>query len=361
MRAASSEAKPKGGGFTLRKAALVGCVLAGLVFGGSAQAANWKVLVGEQAKPPAGTPKGTTLNQFFPGRIEVNAGDKVAFQSSGFHTVAYLGGKQQSDAPFMPDPGKALYANIVDSAGQPFYFNSLPKFVFNPAVLAPMGPKVIADAKTVASSGVIAPGPNGKPVTATYTFAKPGGYSILCTVHPGMKMTVSVKPQGAPVQAAADVARRSKAETAVAWAKSKPLAAAKTPAGTVFAGVGGKTTILGFFPKELRVKAGTTVSFVEQVAERAAQHRLRAGEVHGAVQQGERVPADRPDRAEPGRAGLHLRDGAAWQVHLRRQEPRKRLPGDTADGHASRRARALREGDVHGPGEVPLHLLPPRA
>ena len=83
----------------MRKAALAGCLLVGLAFAGSAQAASWKVLVGEQTKPPAGTPKGTTLNQYFPGRIEVNAGDKVTFQSRGFHTVSYLGGKQQGDAP----------------------------------------------------------------------------------------------------------------------------------------------------------------------------------------------------------------------------------------------------------------------
>ncbi len=58
------------------------------------------------------------------------------------------------------------------------------------------------------------------------------------------------------------VAATAKAETQKAWAKAKPLAATKVPANTVFAGVGAETTILGFFPKQLRVKAGTTVSFV---------------------------------------------------------------------------------------------------
>ena len=54
-------------------------VFAQLAFGGADQAATWNVAVGEQSKPPAGTPKGTSLNQFFPGRLTVNAGDKVTF------------------------------------------------------------------------------------------------------------------------------------------------------------------------------------------------------------------------------------------------------------------------------------------
>ena len=41
-------------------------VFAQLAFGGAHQAATWDVAVGEQGKPPAGTPKGATLNQFFP-------------------------------------------------------------------------------------------------------------------------------------------------------------------------------------------------------------------------------------------------------------------------------------------------------
>jgi plastocyanin len=246
----------------MRRAVLCAAVFAALAFAGSAQSATWKVLVGEQTKPPAGTPKGTILNQFFPGQIEINAGDKVTFQSSSFHTVSYLGGNQRGPVPFMPDPSKALYENIVDAAGQPFYFNALPKFIYNGEAFGPVGPKVVANAKAVVSSGIIAPGPNRKPVTATYTFPAQGGYAMICTIHPGMKMVVDVKAKGAPVQTAQDVAGRAKVETDAAWAKAKELAATKTPPNTVFAGVGGKTTILGFVPQKLTVKAGTTVSFV---------------------------------------------------------------------------------------------------
>jgi plastocyanin len=248
----------------VRRAALCATVFAALMLAGSAQGATWKVLVGEQTKPPAGTPKGTTLNQFFPGQIDVNVGDKVTFQSRGFHTVSYLAGKPVGPAGFIPDPAKALYENILDADGQPFYFNGLPKFVFNLAAFAPSGPKVVANARVNVSSGIIAPGPNGKPVSATYTFPTQGGYKMICAIHPGMEMVVNVKATGAPVQTAQDVAGRAKVEVDAAWAKAKTLAAAKTPANTVYQGVGGKTTILGFFPKELRVKAGTAVSFVNK-------------------------------------------------------------------------------------------------
>lgn len=244
---------------------LIAAVLAGLAalaLGGTAQGATWKVLVGEQTKPPAGSPKGTTLNQFFPGSLQVNAGDQVAFQSRGFHTVSYQGrGPLKWPAGFIPDPAKGTYEGIVDSAGQPFYFDGMPKFVFEVPAFAPLGPKVIAGS-TAVSSGVIVPGPNGKPVTATYAFPQTGTYAILCNVHPGMRMSVAVKAAGAPVPSAQDVARRAAAETQAAWAKAKALAATKVPANTVYSGLGSKTTILGFFPKELRVKAGTTVSFV---------------------------------------------------------------------------------------------------
>ena len=53
-------------------------------------------------------------------------------------------------------------------------------------------------------------------------------------------------------------------EVAAAWAKAKPLAAAPVPANTVYAGVGSTTAILGFFPKVLKVKAGTTVTFLNR-------------------------------------------------------------------------------------------------
>lgn len=243
-------------------AALGALVTGHLAFGGTDQAGSWPVLVGEQTKPPAGTPKGTTLNQYFPGRLTVNAGDKVRFSSFGFHTVTYLAGGRPSPL-VVPDPQKTLYEGINDDAGQPFYFNGMPKFVYNGPVFAPGGPKTIRRG-TPASSGVIVAQSPKKPVTATYAFPQTGAFKLLCNVHPGMEMTVVVKTKGAAVPSAEEVEARAKAETDAAWAKAKALAATKLPARTVAVGVGGKTTILDMLPNVLTVKAGTTVKFVNR-------------------------------------------------------------------------------------------------
>ena len=124
-----------------------------------------RCLLGEQAKPPAGTPKGTTLNAFFPAALVIHAGDKVKFTSASFHTASYLGGTALG-APFGPDPAKGTYSGINDSTGAPFYFNSLPKLVYNTAVFAPAGGTAVPG-KGLVSTGILSPGPNGKPVSAT--------------------------------------------------------------------------------------------------------------------------------------------------------------------------------------------------
>jgi plastocyanin len=249
----------------MRKAAIavaaLGVVLFGVqvAYGGTSQAASWTVLVGEQTRAPAGTPKQTTLNQFFPARIRINAGDKVTFNSFGFHTVSYGGKPAQI---FIPDPQKATYEGINDAAGQPYYFDGLPKFIYNVPALSPYGGTTIVGKKPV-SAGVVS-SDGKKPATATFTFPKVGFYTMLCKIHPGMKMQVVVKPEGEPVPSADEVAAQAKAETDAAWAKADALAATKPRGKTIAMGVGGSTTILDFFPAVTRVKAGDTVLFANK-------------------------------------------------------------------------------------------------
>ncbi len=246
----------------MRKFIMAVAVFAALAVVGPAGAATWQVFLGEQTKPPAGTPKGTTLNAFFPAVLQVNAGDKVTFTSRGFHTASYLGGSKPAPL-FIPDPTKETYDGINDSAGTAFFFNGLAKLIYNVSMFGPGGGTTVPG-KGLVSSGVIVPGPNGKPVSKTFTFTKTGTFKMLCLIHPGMSANVVVKAAGAPVLPAAAVKAKAGAETAAAWAKASKLAATKVPAKTVYAGVGGKTTLLAFLPKKLTVKAGTTVSFVEK-------------------------------------------------------------------------------------------------
>jgi plastocyanin len=243
-------------------------VFAQLAFGGADQAATWNVAVGEQGRPPAGTPKGATLNAFFPGRLEVNAGDRVTFTAFGFHTVSYLAGKRPPP-PVGPAQG-ATYTGISDAAGQPFYFDGQPAFEYTESVFGPFGPKTIAG-KTPASSGAIFATSPRKPGKATFTFPRTGTFKLLCQIHPGMEIDVVVKRKGASVQSEADVAGLVKAETDAAWKEAKLISGSKRrPANNVVMGVdgrtreGGRLTILDFFPDVTTVKAGTTVRFVNR-------------------------------------------------------------------------------------------------
>ncbi len=244
-----------------RLLALAVCAAAFGIAAQTAGAANFKVFLGEQSRPPAGTPKGATLDAFLPSALTIDAGDSVTFSSATFHTVTYT----PKPAPlFVPDPGKSTYADILDAAGAPFFFNGLPKLIYNPGAFAPYGPKTISG-KTPASSGVLSP-PGRKPVTATYTFPTPGVYHLFCQVHPGMKATVVVKPSGSAVpKTPAQVSAQALSDLSAAWAKAKSeVAAAKPPANTVFVGLGSTSALLAYFPKTLTVKAGTTVSFVNK-------------------------------------------------------------------------------------------------
>jgi len=236
-----------------------------IAFGGADQAATWNVAVGEQGKPPAGTPKGSTLNQFFPARISINAGDKVTFTSFGFHTVSYWAGKAPPP-PLGPTPG-AKYEGITGADGQPFYFDGMQAFSYNLQHFGPVGPKTISG-KTPASTGAIFATSPRKPGKATLAFPKAGAFKLICNLHPGMGLNVLVKPQGAAVQTAEEVAAKAKVEMAAAWAQAKSLAATKPPKNSVIMGIdgkktaGGRLTILDFLPNLTTVKAGTTVNFV---------------------------------------------------------------------------------------------------
>ena len=246
----------------MKRLVLVTTVVASFAFAGQAMAANkYAINLGQQGPSPAGVPKSAFLDVFLPSRVTINAGDSVTFSSATFHTVTYA----PKPAPLLvPDPAKGTYDELLDASSSPFYFNALPKFIYNPGALGPYGPKTISG-KTPTSSGVLSP-PGRKPVTATFSFPKPGVYHLFCQVHPGMRGTVVVKPAATPVPATpAQVQAQALVETAAAFAKAKAIAAAAKPhANTVIMGIGGTSTLLGYFPARLSVKAGTTVTFANK-------------------------------------------------------------------------------------------------
>jgi plastocyanin len=243
---------------------------------GQALATDYKVSLGEQVPCgfakipgcPAGIPSQTTLDAFFPSKVTIAAGDTITFSSSTFHSVAY-GLKQP--AFFLPDPAKGKYAALNDAANDPFYFVGMAKAIYNGQAFGPFGPKQVTPG-VATSSGGLSPqgnGPNAKPGTYTYAFPKAGSFQLICTIHPGMKATVTVKPAGSKVPLSPTQVQAAALQGINAgWAKAKAqAAAAKPPAKTVYMGLGKEATTFGYFPNKLSVKVGTTVTFVNKSPE----------------------------------------------------------------------------------------------
>ena len=254
------------------KQALIACaVVAALAVPGAAltaprapAATTYTVYLGEFAQPPASLKNiPGTINQFLPSKIVIAAGDKVGFSSASFHTVTY----SAKPIPLLaPDPKKGTYAGLTDAAGDPFYFDDLTKIVYNPLAFAPFGPKKISGATPVSSGGIGPQGPKAPPVVATYTFPKPGTYHLFCTLHQGMKATVVVKPAGSAVPRTPDQVKAQALQLQTA-AYPKAIALNKTKVAapnTVAMGVGSSVAMLAYYPKVLKVKAGTSVTFVNK-------------------------------------------------------------------------------------------------
>jgi plastocyanin len=260
----------------MRHALLAFVVVVALAVPGAAFTAGTKsvantytVFAGEQKEIPGGFKKlPATLNQFMPSKLVIAAGDKVTFSSATFHTVTF---NPKPIPPFVPDPAKGTYTGISDAAGTPFYFDGLGKLIYNLQAFGPFGPKTISG-KTPASSGILSPrSEKAPPATATFVFPQPGAYTLFCTLHPGMKATVVVKPAGAAVpKTPAQVQADALVAQTTGWAKAKALdASVKVAPNTVAMGIGGAVSLLAFRPKVLNVKAGTTVTFVNKAPSEA--------------------------------------------------------------------------------------------
>ena len=258
------------------KYALIACVAAAAALAltgaaipahSNAAAATYTVFLGEQGAPPPAILKLKlfgSINQFMPSKLVIAAGDSVTFSSGSFHTVTYA----PKPLPlFMPDPAKGTYAGLKDAAGSPFYFDELGKVIYNGQAFAPFGPKTISGKTPVSSGGLSPRGPKSPPATATYAFPTAGTYKLFCTLHPGMKATVVVKPAGSAVPKTPDqVKAQALLQMSSGFEQGIALAKATKPAGpnTVVMGVGGKVSLFAYYPKVLKVKAGTTVNFVNK-------------------------------------------------------------------------------------------------
>jgi plastocyanin len=119
----------------------------------------------------------------------------------------------------------------------------------------------VYDGTQLVGSGLPLAGP---PKPLKVKFPKKGSYTVLCSVHPGMKGTVVVKGKKTAISTAKQDAKRIKKHKRVATKLAKKLAAGKgVPGGaTVKAGNDRKgVATIAFFPDSTTVKTGESVKF----------------------------------------------------------------------------------------------------
>jgi plastocyanin len=252
---------------------LVGLLMAGFVFVGLAASAAAKAGVVVYEGNPMSLTKSVAaqtlgkkgvkqisrfapgINDFFLHTVTVSVGEKVTFINTGFHDVD-LPPKGQGDFPLVIQHGTVSGAN--DAAGNPFWFNGKPSFMFNPPLFAASGGTTYDGTSRIDSGLPLGP---SKPLTVTFT--KAGMYKFFCDIHRDMSGTIVVKPRGKPVPTPAQDKALLVKQLKTDILEAKALETAKVPKDTVDIGetAANGVELYAMFPVRLTVKSGTVVTF----------------------------------------------------------------------------------------------------
>ena len=357
----------------MRRVAIVGTVLAVLIAAGQASQRTTRCSSGSRVPcgfikcngARAGVPKGTTLDQFLPGQgHDQRRGHGHVLERELPHRVSYGPSRRRS---LVPDPAKGKYARAERRGREPVLLRRAARSSSTTGSAFARSARRRSRADGDVERRALARPARRRSRRPTPTPSRRRGRThLFCNDPPGHEghgRRQAGRQRRCRRRRRRCRPRRSQSRTA-AWAKAKAEAAAasrrRTPSTWASATT---TTILGYFPQTLTVKAGTTVTFVNKSPTRGAQHRLRPEEVHPRASR-RRPTCSRPARRpEPGLAVPDLRLGAEGRVQLRRHEPRQRLLRDAGDDPA-RPAVPLPqvvEGDVHEARHVQVLLLDPRA
>ncbi|MFN2468300.1 MAG: hypothetical protein ABR521_09275 [Gaiellaceae bacterium] len=255
-------ATSKGGEEHMRRTLAVAVALAAgaLAVAGQTRAATWTIHADRPGKPPAGAPT-TLLNQFFPRRLEIHAGDEVRFFSKEFHTATFLGKAKPARLPFLfPDPGNSELTGITDSTGETFWFDGLVKLIYNAQLTRPSGSTTVSGT-AVHNSGILLFHKRGY----SFDVPKPGVYRYFCAVHPTMSGTIVARRKSARIPSKDAVQVKVAERLRKSWAEAGRLAKQVPPlARTVYAGLGKDVAVLTFQPKKLTIPVGESVTWVNR-------------------------------------------------------------------------------------------------
>jgi plastocyanin len=239
---------------------LLGVVGVAIALPVSANAATRTVTMGTSGKNAKKLQNlGSDVNDYFPHATTIHVGDRVKFVPTGFHTVEFPAKGKDPAELLIPDGNKV--AGVNDEAGQPFWFNGQDEFGTNPAVLSMLyGKKVTLKPKKGLQSGLPL-APKNKPMTVRFTRA--GKFTYFCTVHPGMKGTVTVVRKHKRIPSAKAHAKKVKAQYKRDLKIAKALPKRQVPAGVVDVGVAGKHGVeyYGMLPATVTIPSGTALQF----------------------------------------------------------------------------------------------------
>jgi plastocyanin len=231
-------------------ARLIGGILLALAVCGGASAhptqtaTTWQVGVGAESADHA-----LQAQAFLPTQITINVGDTIKWTTGAefVHTVTFLSG---GAAP----PVAAPEGNTV----------------IQPAATAFPSGGPTYDGTGFVNSGLL----EGKGKSFSLSFTKPGTYSYVCLLHPGMAGSVVVQPSGSAYpMAQAQVDAQANAELYDKLGRAnQELQSAKltsnanangTTSYTVVNGAGGnQASVLRFLPVDLTIKAGDSVTWL---------------------------------------------------------------------------------------------------
>ena len=258
-----------------RLVALSGAMVAALALPTAAQALTKQVYEGLPPTPQKKfiDPKyNTDAIDFFPHSTTIHVGDSVKFSATAFHNVD-IPGKGKQPVQLLVPTGTTV-AGSVDAAGNPYWFNGLPNFGFNPNLISGKPPVNYDPFKTAkgkgtfftytGKKGVATPipfGDNPKPLTVKFT--KTGTVRYYCDLHPGMEGVVHVLPKSKKIPSAKADAKALKAQIDRDFKIAKKLKDQKPPANTVYVGNAGKYGVeyFSFLPGTVTVPVGTTLKF----------------------------------------------------------------------------------------------------
>ncbi|MCW2966128.1 MAG: hypothetical protein JWO17_3380 [Actinomycetia bacterium] len=218
------------------------------------------------ASPPAGVSSQADALAFFPKVATVHVGDTVTWQYRGFHTTTFSGSNQ--NYPFITQLS-STQPTVTDAAGERLWWAGVaPLLGLDPLSVMPQGSSKISSPSDVRNSGLVRifqSTAKSPPKPYVLTFTKAGTYRYFCTVHRGMRGTVRVRPALAPVPSVAAHKRQGATELQRVIVDAKQLNQSKPTTNLeVLVGAGSKATgaeIASFFPDQLAVKTGDTVTF----------------------------------------------------------------------------------------------------